>query len=156
MDSNFQYASTVRWHRATDLPLPPTVNRVRPLRRDPESRLWRLPEWCYEAALVHWFQDANEPPSWPEAHRRPQLEGRRSRVNHPSEAQGRFEVREPRTSGGRCSSNPSRQWPYATSHRKAASRLGSASTVYPNFLIELRSVRAATKMGLLTPLARRP
>jgi hypothetical protein len=25
MDSNFQYASTVRWHRATDLPLPPTV-----------------------------------------------------------------------------------------------------------------------------------
>jgi hypothetical protein len=27
MDSNFQYASTVRWHRATDLPLPPTVKR---------------------------------------------------------------------------------------------------------------------------------
>ena len=24
MDSNFQYASTVRWHRAMDLPLPPT------------------------------------------------------------------------------------------------------------------------------------
>jgi hypothetical protein len=27
MDSNFQYASTVRWHRATDLPLPPSVKR---------------------------------------------------------------------------------------------------------------------------------
>ena len=27
MDSNFQYASTVRWHRATDLALPPTVKR---------------------------------------------------------------------------------------------------------------------------------
>jgi hypothetical protein len=27
MDSNFQYASTVRWPRATDLPLPPTVKR---------------------------------------------------------------------------------------------------------------------------------
>jgi hypothetical protein len=27
MDSNFQYASTVRWHRATDLSLPPTVKR---------------------------------------------------------------------------------------------------------------------------------
>jgi hypothetical protein len=27
MDSNFQYASTERWHRATDLPLPPTVKR---------------------------------------------------------------------------------------------------------------------------------
>src|SRR6516165_2462163 len=26
-DSNFQYASTVRWHRAADLPLPPTVKR---------------------------------------------------------------------------------------------------------------------------------
>ena len=28
MDSNFQYASTVRRHRATDLPLPPTANRA--------------------------------------------------------------------------------------------------------------------------------
>ena len=27
MDSNFQYASTERWHRATDLPLPPNVKR---------------------------------------------------------------------------------------------------------------------------------
>jgi len=27
MDSNFQYASTVRWHRATDLALPPTEKR---------------------------------------------------------------------------------------------------------------------------------
>jgi hypothetical protein len=27
MDSNFQYTSTVRWHRATDLALPPTVKR---------------------------------------------------------------------------------------------------------------------------------
>src|SRR5690349_9189111 len=27
MDSNFQYASTVRWHRATDLSLLPTVKR---------------------------------------------------------------------------------------------------------------------------------
>ena len=27
MDSNFQYASTVRWHRATDLALPPTAKR---------------------------------------------------------------------------------------------------------------------------------
>jgi hypothetical protein len=27
MDSNFQYASIERWHRATDLPLPPTKRR---------------------------------------------------------------------------------------------------------------------------------
>ena len=59
----------------------------------------RLPKWCDEAALVHWVQQQSEPPSWPEAHRRLQREGRRSRVIHPSEAQHRFEIREPRTSG---------------------------------------------------------
>jgi hypothetical protein len=58
----------------------------------------RLPEWCDEAALVHWVQDDKEPPSWAEAHRRLELEGRRSRVNHPTAAQRRFEIREPRTS----------------------------------------------------------
>jgi Domain of unknown function (DUF3291) len=58
----------------------------------------RLPEWCNEAALVHWVQDDKEPPSWAEAHRRLETEGRRSRVNHPTAAQRRFEIREPRTS----------------------------------------------------------
>jgi hypothetical protein len=29
MDSNFQYASIVRWHQATDLPLPPSVEEER-------------------------------------------------------------------------------------------------------------------------------
>src|SRR5438270_12779563 len=38
----------------------------------------RLPEWCDEAAVVHWVQKTNEPPSWPEAYRRLQKEGRRS------------------------------------------------------------------------------
>jgi heme-degrading monooxygenase HmoA len=60
----------------------------------------RLPEWCNEAALAHWAQDADEPPSWQEAHRRLQQEGRRSRVSHPSEAQRRFEIPEPWTCGG--------------------------------------------------------
>jgi hypothetical protein len=60
----------------------------------------RLPEWCDEAALVQWVQDAEEPPSWAEAHRRLQKEGRRSRVSHPTEAQRRFEIREPRMGGG--------------------------------------------------------
>jgi Domain of unknown function (DUF3291) len=59
----------------------------------------RLPEWCDEAALVHWVQDGEEPPSWAEAYRRLQREGRRSRVNHPTEAQRQFEIREPRTGG---------------------------------------------------------
>ena len=60
----------------------------------------RLPELCDEAALVHWVQDNSEPPSWPEAHRRLQQEGRRSRVNRPTEAQRRFEIHKPPTSGG--------------------------------------------------------
>jgi hypothetical protein len=59
----------------------------------------RLPEWCDEAALVHWVQDGEAAPSWAEAHRRLQEEGRRSRVNHPTEAQRQFEIREPRTGG---------------------------------------------------------
>jgi quinol monooxygenase YgiN len=46
----------------------------------------RLPKWCDEAAVVHWVQDAEEPPSWAEAHRRLQQEGRGSRVGRPSEA----------------------------------------------------------------------
>src|SRR5215472_16933891 len=65
----------------------------------------RLPEWCDEAALVHWVQDTDQPPSWAEAHRRLQREGRRSRVSHPSEAQRRFEIREPQTGTDCHSSN---------------------------------------------------
>lgn len=60
----------------------------------------RLPEWCDEAAVAHWVQDAHRQPSWPAAYRRLQQEGRRSRVNHPSEAQRVFEIRAPRRSAG--------------------------------------------------------
>ena len=60
----------------------------------------RLPEWCDEAALVHWVQDTDQPLSWAEAHQRLQREGRRSRVSHPSGMRHRFEIREPRTSSG--------------------------------------------------------
>ena len=52
----------------------------------------QLPEWCDEAALTHWVQDANEPPPWPGAHRRLQQEGRSSRVDHSSDAQCQFEI----------------------------------------------------------------
>ena len=38
MDSNFQYASTVRWHRATDLPPPPTLKRRSAGRPPPMAR----------------------------------------------------------------------------------------------------------------------
>jgi hypothetical protein len=44
----------------------------------------KLLEWCDEAALVHWSQSESELPSWSEAHRRIQSEGRTSKVLHPS------------------------------------------------------------------------
>jgi hypothetical protein len=56
----------------------------------------RLLEWCDEASVAHWLQDSPEPPLWDEAHRRMQGEGRRSKVNNPSEAQQRFEIPPPR------------------------------------------------------------
>lgn len=57
-----------------------------------------LAEWCDEASFAHWQQGGSEPPSWPKAHRRLQQQGRRSRVDHPSEAQRRFEIPVPKTS----------------------------------------------------------
>jgi hypothetical protein len=56
----------------------------------------RLLEWCDEAAVVHWTADDAQPPSWPEAHRRLQVEGRPSKVKFPSDAQRRFEIPPPR------------------------------------------------------------
>ena len=44
----------------------------------------RLMKWCDEAAVVHWTQESAELPSWAEAHRRLQDEGRLSKVSHPS------------------------------------------------------------------------
>jgi hypothetical protein len=55
----------------------------------------RLLEWCDEASVADWVQESPEPPSWEEAHRRMQHDGRRSRVNHPSEAHRRFEIPAP-------------------------------------------------------------
>jgi Domain of unknown function (DUF3291) len=46
----------------------------------------KLLDWCDEAALVHWTQEAAILPSWPEAHARLRTEGRPSKVNHPSPA----------------------------------------------------------------------
>jgi hypothetical protein len=57
----------------------------------------RLAKWCDEASVAHWLQETPEPPSWPEAHRRLQQQGRRSKVDHPSESQRRFEIPAPRT-----------------------------------------------------------
>lgn len=57
----------------------------------------KLLQWCDEAAVTHWLQEALEPPSWQEVHRRLQQEGRTSKVDHPSVAQQRFEIPPPGT-----------------------------------------------------------
>ena len=55
-----------------------------------------LLDWCDEAAVVHWTQDSHELPSWSEAHRRMQTEGRASKVNYPSEAHKVFRIDAPK------------------------------------------------------------
>jgi hypothetical protein len=57
----------------------------------------RLLQWCDEAAVAHWLQESPEAPSWQEAYRRLQQEGRASKVDHPSAAQLRFEIPPPKT-----------------------------------------------------------
>ena len=59
-----------------------------------------LLQWCDEAAVVHWTQAGTELPSWEEAHRRMQQEGRPSKVYHPSAAQTAYTIPEP-TPGAR-------------------------------------------------------
>jgi hypothetical protein len=61
----------------------------------------KLLNWCDEASLVHWTQPATELPSWEEAHRRLQQEGRRSKVHHPSAAHTAFTIPAPDTGPGR-------------------------------------------------------
>ena len=51
-----------------------------------------LLHWCDEAALVHWSQAGAELPSWEEAHKRLQQEGRPSKVNHPSAAHTAYAI----------------------------------------------------------------
>ncbi len=55
----------------------------------------KLMTWCDEAALVHWIQADAVAPSWAEAHRRLQQEGRRSKVAKPSPAQEAFSIAAP-------------------------------------------------------------
>ena len=44
----------------------------------------RLAHWCDEASVVHWVQEVSSLPTWPEAYRRMQAQGRPSKVRHPS------------------------------------------------------------------------
>jgi hypothetical protein len=44
----------------------------------------KLRKWCDEASVLHWTQPDPTLPSWKEAHRRMQREGRMSKVDRPS------------------------------------------------------------------------
>jgi hypothetical protein len=55
----------------------------------------RLLEWCDEAALAHWEQESDREPQWQVSHTRLQSERRRSKVNHPSPAHEKFQIRRP-------------------------------------------------------------
>jgi len=57
----------------------------------------KLLDWCDEASLVHWTQDAADLPPWDEAHRRLESQGRPSKVNHPSDAHKALKFPAPRT-----------------------------------------------------------
>lgn len=57
----------------------------------------KLMDWCDEASVVHWTQESGALPSWQDAHTRMQADGRRLKVNHPSEAHTAFKIAAPRT-----------------------------------------------------------
>lgn len=65
------------------------------LREAHRQAMRKLLEWCDEASLVHWEQDDEQEPDWGEAHQKLQALGRRSKVNHPSPAHEKFQIRPP-------------------------------------------------------------
>ena|SRR5207248_7262566 len=83
--------------RSTATPIPPYPVDLRAGNVRNDQGVGRFER---DAMLVHWVQDGEEPPSWAEAHRRLQGEGRRSRVKNPTRAHRRFEIRKPWTGGG--------------------------------------------------------
>jgi len=60
----------------------------------------KLAQWCDEAAVAHWNQESSELPTWLEAYARLHKEGRRSKVNHPSEGHVAYQFPEPRVGSG--------------------------------------------------------
>jgi hypothetical protein len=60
----------------------------------------KLLNWCDEASLVHWNQENESLPTWPEAHARLENEGRRSKVNHPSPTHTAHKFPAPHVSSG--------------------------------------------------------
>ena len=59
----------------------------------------KLLNWCDEASVVHWTQDAELLPSWQDADARMRAEGRPSKVRKPSATHRHLGYRAPRTTG---------------------------------------------------------
>ena len=57
----------------------------------------KLLDWCDEASVAHWTQEASELPSWDQAHRRLVEQGRPSKVRFPSSDQIARRIPEPRS-----------------------------------------------------------
>jgi len=64
---------------------------------DHKKAMPHLMEWCDEASVAHWEQEAAVLPSWEEADRRMRTTGRASKVKYPSAAHAGLSYREPRT-----------------------------------------------------------
>ena len=56
----------------------------------------KLANWCDEAAYAHWMPASNGVPTWEEAYERLVLDGKLSRVVHPSEAHTNRQFAKPR------------------------------------------------------------
>ena len=60
----------------------------------------KLLEWCDEASVAHWTQEAEGLPSWMEADGRMRRQGRISNVRHPSAEHDGLRYEIPRTTRG--------------------------------------------------------
>jgi hypothetical protein len=63
----------------------------------------KLLDWCDEASVAHWTQDAGDLPPWDEAHRRLEQNGRASKLHHPSAAHAGLKFPAPASSTTRHS-----------------------------------------------------
>lgn len=59
----------------------------------------KLLDWCDEASVAHWTQEAEDIPTWSEAVERMRSEGRVSKVRHPSPQHDDLSFARPRTAG---------------------------------------------------------
>ena len=92
-DRSWTFWTLTAWNRQEDM-------RAYMVSGDHKAAMPHLLEWCDEASVAHWTQDALPLPSWIEADRRMRGEGRASKVQNPSPHHADLSYREPRTTAG--------------------------------------------------------